>query len=128
VSPRSRELLARAREGIASARTLLAAGHWATAVSTAYYAMLYVARAALSERDLYGRGHMGTWQLFRETFVLGGQFDADLAAGAQRTQQRREASDYGAQLFESGEATEVVAVAERFVESVATVLLGEEPA
>jgi uncharacterized protein (UPF0332 family) len=64
VSPRSDELLARARDGVAAARALVDAGHAATAVSTAYYAMLYAARAALSERDVNARTHAGTWQCF----------------------------------------------------------------
>jgi uncharacterized protein (UPF0332 family) len=65
VSPRSEELLARARDGVASAQLLLSGGHGATAVSAAYYAMLYAARAALSERDRNARSHAGTWRLFR---------------------------------------------------------------
>jgi uncharacterized protein (UPF0332 family) len=48
----------------AAARALVDAGHAATAVSTAYYAMLYAARAALSERDVNARTHAGTWQCF----------------------------------------------------------------
>ena len=118
MSPRSREELERALEGLASARTQLAAGHWATTVSTAYYAMLYATRAALSERDLYSRTHAGTWGLFRETFVLTAEFDADLAAAAHKSQPRREASDYGAELFEEREATEILALAERYVAAV----------
>jgi hypothetical protein len=36
VNPRSAELLERARQGVASAQTLIEARHAATAVSTAY--------------------------------------------------------------------------------------------
>jgi uncharacterized protein (UPF0332 family) len=97
---------------------LVDAGHAATAVSTAYYAMLYAARAALSERDRQARSHTGTWGLFREEFVVTGQFDAALAQTAQRAQARREASDYGAESFDLAEATELVATAERFVTEV----------
>jgi uncharacterized protein (UPF0332 family) len=118
VSPRSAELLERAREGVASARTQVDAGHAATAVSTAYYAMLYAARAALSERDVSARTHAGTWQLFRDTFVVTGEFDAGLAATAQRAQSRREASDYAAATFDVAEARDLLATAERFVEAV----------
>ena len=118
MSPRSTELLARAREGLASARVLVAGGHAATAVSTAYYAMLYAARAALSERDRSARTHAGTWAAFREEFVVTGEFDPGLARDAQRTQARREASDYAAESFELAEASEIVAVAERFVADV----------
>jgi uncharacterized protein (UPF0332 family) len=118
VSPRSAELLARAREGAESARTLVDAGHAATAVSTAYYAMLYAARAALSERDRHARSHTGIWGLFREEFVVTGEFDAEIAQAAQRAQARREASDYAAESFEVAEAVELVATAERFVAAV----------
>jgi uncharacterized protein (UPF0332 family) len=119
VSPRSAELLERAHEGIASARTLVEAGHAATAVSTAYYAMLYAARAALSERDRHARWHAGTWELFRQEFVLTGELDEELARDAQRAQARREASDYAAESFELSEARELVATAARFVAAVA---------
>jgi uncharacterized protein (UPF0332 family) len=118
VSPRSEELLARAREGIASARLQLDGGHPATAVSTAYYAMLYAARAALSERDRHARSHAGIWGLFREQFVLTDEFDATLAQEAQRAQSRREASDYAAESFELVEAQQLVATAEQFVAAV----------
>ena len=120
MSPRSAELLGRAREGVASARTLVDGGHAAVAVSTAYYAMLYAARAALSERDRHARSHAGTWALFREEFVLTGEFDVDLAQAGQRAQARREASDYAAESFELSEAEQLVATAERFVAAVAT--------
>jgi uncharacterized protein (UPF0332 family) len=70
VSPRSAELLERARQGVTSARVLVDAGQAATAVSAAYYAMLYAARAALSERDRTARSHGGIWAAFREEFVL----------------------------------------------------------
>lgn len=118
MTPRSAELLERAREGLASAKTLVDAGHAATAVSTAYYAMLYAARAALSERDANARTHAGTWQLFRDTFVVTGEFDAELASAAQRAQRRREASDDAAETFELTEAQELVATAERSVRAV----------
>jgi uncharacterized protein (UPF0332 family) len=91
------------------------------AVSTAYYAMLYAARAALSERDRHARSHAGTWALFREEFVLTGEFEADLAQAAQRAQARREASDYAAESFEVSEGQQIVATAERFVAAIARV-------
>ena len=118
MSPRSAELLARARDGVTSARILVEAGHAATAVSTAYYAMLYAARAALSERDLHARSHSGIWGLFRDEFVVTGEFSEELAQAAQRAQARREASDYAAESFEMAEAAALVATAERFVAAI----------
>jgi uncharacterized protein (UPF0332 family) len=118
VSQRSQELLDRARQGIAAAQTLVEAGHAAVAVSAAYYAMLYAARAALSERDRHARSHAGTWALFREEFVVGGGFDPDLVRDAQRAQARREASDYAAETIALDEARALVETAARFVRAV----------
>ena len=122
MSPRSDELLDRAREGVASARDQLAAVHAETAISTAYYATLYAARAALSERDLTARTHAGTWHLFDEAFVATGAFDRELARRARAAQARREASDYAAERLELSEAEELVEVARRFVDAVARML------
>ena len=101
-----------------SLNRLVDAGHTATAVSTAYYAMLYAARAALSERDANARTHAGTWKLFRDTFVVTGEFDAQLATAAHRAQERREASDYAAATFDIAEARELLATAHQFVSAV----------
>jgi uncharacterized protein (UPF0332 family) len=57
--------------------------------------------------------------LFREEFVLTGEFEADLAQAAQRAQARREASDYAAESFEPFEGQQIVATAERFVAAIA---------
>ena len=48
MSPRSVEFMDQARDRAATAREILASGHLEAAVSAAYYAMLYAARAALS--------------------------------------------------------------------------------
>ncbi len=61
--------MAEARERLAAARAALAGGFTSTAISAAYYAMLYAARAALSE-DVYAkrrtRAH-GTSSSFRSS-------------------------------------------------------------
>jgi uncharacterized protein (UPF0332 family) len=51
MSPRSEEFMDQARDRVALAREVLISGHLEGAVSAAYYAMLYAARAALSEND-----------------------------------------------------------------------------
>ena len=90
------------------------------AVSDAYYAMLYAARAALSERDRSAKTHGGTWNLFHEEFVADGSFDADVARDARATQEPREGVDYAAARVEPEEAARIVQVAERFVDAIAT--------
>jgi uncharacterized protein (UPF0332 family) len=122
MSPRSEEFLASAEERLDGARDALAAGHAALAVSSAYYAVLYAARAALSEEDRYAKTHRGVWALFGEVFVSPGRFDSGLAAAARQMQDVREGADYEAQEPSAEEAAAVIADAERFVEAVETLL------
>ena len=100
----------------------LHAGFGFQAVSSAYYAMLYAARAALSERDAHAKTHRGTWDLFRRTFVEEGAFDPTLLARARGTMADRAGADYDAERPSPERATEVVALAERFVGAVAELI------
>ncbi len=114
--------MAQARERLAGARGALSGGHNATAVSEAYYAMLYAVRAALSEEDLYGRTHGGLWALFHQTFVATERFDVELHALAHAIQAEREGVDYGARAVEVEQAERIVDVAGRFVAAVERML------
>jgi uncharacterized protein (UPF0332 family) len=111
-----------ALEQLEAARTTLAAGLGAPAVSDAYYSMLYTARAALSEEDRNARTHRGTWSLFRELFVEGGSLDASLASDAERVRELREAADYDAATVSRDEAAAAVEQAERFIDVVRSLL------
>ena len=122
MSPRSQELMAAAQDRLAAARAATQAGFDSAGASAAYYAMLYAARAALSEQDKNARTHSGTWALFRETFVATGPFDAVLFAEAHRTQQLREATDYDAVMVPREEAERIVSLADRFVSAIAKML------
>ncbi|HEX9416165.1 MAG TPA: HEPN domain-containing protein [Gaiellaceae bacterium] len=124
MSPRSKEFMDQARERLLGARDALASGHLADAASAAYYAMLYAARAALSERDLYAKTHSGVWTSFEQEFATGGAFDPELVAEARRAQQIRELGDYEARPASEEQARLVVDNAERFVTAVAG-MLGE---
>ena len=114
--------MAMARDRLGASQAALEAGFSSNAASAAYFAMLYAARAALSEEELNAKTHKGTWQLFREAFVDKGRFEAILFADAQRTQQQREAADYDALMVPREEAQRIVEVAQRFVAAVAAVI------
>lgn len=121
MSPRSAEFLEAARRRLRGARSVIDADP-SSALSMAYYAMLYAARGALSERDTYARTHRGTWQQMRKEFVDRGEFDAALLAAAQKVQPQREDSDYDAWLAPVEEARRVVEFAEGFVAAVEALL------
>jgi uncharacterized protein (UPF0332 family) len=122
VSPRSVEFMDQAHDRAALARMALASGHLEGAVSTAYYAMLYAARAALSESDEYARTHGGTWHLFHERYVTTGAFDQHLHAMAQSAQRTREQGDYEAITPDRDEAQRLVDGAADYIAAVERML------
>lgn len=119
MSPRSEEFMDQARERAAVAPDLLLAGHLEIAVSAAYYAMLYAARAALSEDEESARTHRGTWNAFRLRYVITDAFDAALFTLAQHAQAAREGGDYEAVTPSREEAA-------RYVDGAAEFLAGVE--
>lgn len=124
MSPRSKEFYDRARERLEGARKNLKQGEYAIAVGAAYYAMLYGARAALSERDRHAKTHRGTWNILRETLVADGSLPAQLVAEAERMAELREGADYDALVVERGQAERATNSAERFLSSLDELLDG----
>ncbi len=122
MSPRSEEFLSSAQERVRAARASLHAGFPTSAVSAAYYAMLYAARAALSEEERNAKTHRGVWSLFSEVFVASSRFERELFAAAQRAQDPREAADYEAGSISAEQADGVLADADRFVSAIASML------
>jgi uncharacterized protein (UPF0332 family) len=122
VSPRSAEFFAEAQARLRAAQRELDASDAAASVSLAYYAMLYAARAALSEEDLYAKTHRGTWDLFWQTFAASGRFEAQLADEARGTAALRQLADYEAKRPGADEAAGVVELAQRFVDAVGTLI------
>jgi uncharacterized protein (UPF0332 family) len=112
------EFMDQARDRAATAREIFTSGHLEAAVSAAYYAMLYAARAALSESDEYARTHGGTWHLFHERYVTTGAFDQHLHAMAQGAQRTREQGDYEAITPDRSEAERIVAGAADYIAAV----------
>ena len=113
-----------AQERLSAAQGARAGGFPSSATSLAYYAMLYAARAALSEEDRYAKTHSGVWNLFGSSFVESGRFDRGLFDESRKVQRAREAADYDAAAVSAAQASSVVALAERFVTSVRQ-LVGE---
>lgn len=110
--------MAEARERLRLAAIALAAGSPGGAVSLAYYSMLYAARAALSEEDLYAKTHSGTWYLFGQTFVETGRYDRALFDAAYDVLPLRLGADYDARQIGQDESEAVVELAKRFLASI----------
>ena len=85
-------------------------------------AMLYAARAALSEREIYAKTHRGAWHEFRREFVETEKIDPSLAAAVQKVQPEREQADYDAWEPSSEEARRVIEMAGAFLAAVEELL------
>lgn len=107
---------ARARDKVAVAKHVLAAGYPADAVSPAYYAVFHAAEAVLLVEGDEPRSHEGLKSLFGLRFVKTGRLPEELASILRELKDERESSDYSifpAITAEEGE--QAVASAERFV-------------
>lgn len=117
MSPRSSEFLLAARRRLAGAEAVVDEDP-STALSAAYYAMLYCARAALSERGIQAKTHRGTWHEFRGAFVQSGEVDADLASSVQKLQPEREQADYDAWPAPAEDAHRAIELARSFLDAI----------
>jgi uncharacterized protein (UPF0332 family) len=121
VSPRSDELLEAAKRRLAAASVVVEEDP-STALSAAYYAMLYAARAALSERGVSVKTHRGVWHELRRALVDTGELDADLAASVQKIQPEREQADYDAWFAPGEDARNAIDLAQRFLNAIEATL------
>jgi uncharacterized protein (UPF0332 family) len=117
VSPRSSEFQQAARRRLAAAEVAVEEDP-STALSASYYAMLYAARAALSERDSSAKTHRGTWHEFREAFVESGEIDGTLVAEVRKLQPEREHADYDAWFAPVEDAQRAIDLAHRFLTAI----------
>ena len=114
--------MAQARERLADAQAIQGTAHAPVVASAAYYAMLYAARAALSEHGEFAKTHSGTWTLFSQVFVAPGEFDQALSAMARQAKDAREQGDYEAAPPTAEEADRFVAGAAAFIAEIERVL------
>jgi uncharacterized protein (UPF0332 family) len=93
------------------------------AISRAYYAMFYAAKAALLSEGLELRKHSAAVAKFRELFVITGRVEADYLRYLGRAQSARERSDY-APFFPSSreDALEILATAETFIAKMSKII------
>jgi hypothetical protein len=110
---------ARAREKLAVARHVLAAGYPADAVSPAYYAAYHAAEAALLVEGDETRTYEGLKSLFGLRFVKTGRLPEELASILRELKDERENGDYSVfPAITAEEGEQAVAAAERFVDAL----------
>ena len=114
-------LMENAYEKLEAAKILFENGFYADAVSRAYYAMFFAARALLSKRNIYPKTHRGLISQFALEFVKTGDFRKEIFDLFTRAQEDREEADYGIfSEINKKEAEIIIAGAEAFLEEFKT--------
>lgn len=86
--------LERAREELQTAEENIANGRFRAAVSRCYYAMFYMASAALFSQSVQRSKHSGVESAFAEHLIKSGQIETEYSRSYQRVRRLREEADY----------------------------------
>ncbi len=108
--------LERAREELATARENIASKRYRAAVSRAYYAVFYMASAALFSQSIQRAKHSGIESAFAEFLVRPGHIEPEFGRLYQKARRQREEADYADDAdIDEAAAQQTLADAERFV-------------
>lgn len=94
-----------AHQKLKASEKLLENEFYADALSRAYYAMFFAARALLSQQNIYPKTHRGLISQFGLELVKNRNFNKDLFNLMVRAQEDREEADYGLYVDISKEET-----------------------
>jgi uncharacterized protein (UPF0332 family) len=83
-----------AREELQTAEDNIAAGHYRAAISRSYYAVFYMASAALFTQSIVRGKHSGVESAFSEVLIKPGLVTPDFGRIYQRARRSREEVDY----------------------------------
>ena len=109
--------LTRAREELETARENIANGRFRAAVSRAYYAVFYMASAALFSQSIQRAKHSGVESAFSQFLVKPGQIEPEFSRLYQRARRQREQADYAEEPgVDETAAQQALADATRFVD------------
>lgn len=108
-----------AREELDTARENIAHGRLRAAISRAYYAVFYMASAALFTQSVVRGKHSGVESAFSEYLVKPGHIEVEFARIYQRARRYREEADYAEDaVVDEATARQTLTEAERFVDRV----------
>jgi uncharacterized protein (UPF0332 family) len=106
-----------AREELDTARENIAHGRFRAAVSRAYYAVFYIASAALFSQSVQRAKHSGVESAFSQYLVKPGYIEPEFGRLYQRARRQREEADYADEPdIDETTALQTLAEAERFVD------------
>jgi len=98
-------------------------GDYDSCVSRCYYAMFFMAEAALLTKNLSASSHKGVISLFGEHFIKAGIFDRGLGKALNDAYDKRLIGDYGIGfIVTEEEAKDTLETAENFVQTLKSYL------
>lgn len=121
------DFIAKAERFLKSAERLLALEDYDSCASRCYYAMFYLAEAALMTRGISPSSHRAVITLFGKHLVQAGVFPAELGRMLRKAYDVRLVGDYSVDVPVSRrEAETLLQAARRFVDQVRTYLERQE--
>lgn len=117
MSPEQSKLMRRAQRRVKAAQELLTLGFYDFAISRAYYAMFYVAKAIILTENISSNKHSGVISAFGQHFAKTGRVPAEFHQYLNHGQEQRTLSDYDMDVTPTREAAELqLERAEKFIE------------
>jgi len=115
-----KDFIEKAEKFLKTAEQALSIGDYDSCVSSCYYAMFFMAEAALLTKNLSASSHKGVISLFGEHFIKTGIFDRDLGKALSDAYDKRLIGD-GFILTEE-EARDMLETAKNFVQRLKSYL------
>ncbi|MHC1611274.1 MAG: HEPN domain-containing protein [Candidatus Methanospirareceae archaeon] len=112
-----KDFIEKAEKFLKTAEQALNIGDYDSCVSRCYYAMFFMAEAALLTKNLSASSHKGVISLFGEHFVKTGIFDRDMGKALNDAYDKRLIGDYGIGfIVTEEEARDMLETAKNFVQ------------
>ncbi|HPC76815.1 MAG TPA: HEPN domain-containing protein [bacterium] len=118
-----RDFIEKAEKFLTTAEHALNIGDYDSCVSRSYYAMFFMAEAALLTKGLTSSSHKGVISLFGEHFIKTGIFDRETGKSLNDAYDKRLVGDYGIGfIVTEEEARDLLKIAWKFVHNLKSYL------
>ena len=118
-----KDFIEKAEKFLETAEQALNIGDYDSRVSRCYYAMSFMAEAALLTKNLSASSHKGVISLFGEHFIKAGIFDRGLGKALNDAYDKRLIGDYGIGfIVTEGESRDILETAKNFVQTLKSYL------
>ncbi len=118
--------LERAREDLDTAHLNIHNGYFRAAINRSYYAVFYMASAALFSQSIQRAKHSGIESAFGQYLIKTGHIEPEFSRIYKRARLHREEADYAETLIDEPTARQILTESERFVARMERFLKSED--